>query len=275
MRILFALVVLLGSLYIVIEMNKELDTELNVEHKSILSCFQNKNFYFVGTSYLRVQYFDLLELGLGRNLTAIEKFIPSYDGVFVQHDLSKCISSNIIDNKYCFLKSGVNCNLPGPAGVDMWRCGVPHNKTQYIEQYNITVHFQFKTYLSTPQHDAMIARELEQGGYDYLILGSANWGRNKFMKNMGYEYQANAFYNTVLPKFNKTKVFVYNQNYNNSTETQRRVLEKRKDVFIFNTNPYLIEGKRKKLRMGHGYTGRVSKNILGDLLYKMCHNFTR
>lgn len=229
----------------------------------LLERFQGKQFFFVGTSFLRVLYFDFVRLALERDPTKKERYIPSYDGFeLVEND--KC------ENGVCYSKKPgkSKCNLPGRAGVDLVTCGIPHNQTMHFETYNITIHFQFKTYLSTPQHDQMIARDLRLGNYDYLILGSAEWGRNKFIKQ-NYMEQARNYYETILPVFNGDKiVFVYNRNYNNSTNTQYRYLTslQNQKVHIFDTKPVVEEARRKKVFMGHGYEGKASLQILKSIL---------
>jgi hypothetical protein len=62
-------------------------------------------------------------------------------------------------------------------GVDIDSCGMPHNLTQHsLAEYNITVHFQFKTYLYTPEADRRVLAHLAQmPRFDLLVLGSAEW----------------------------------------------------------------------------------------------------
>lgn len=231
-----------------------------------LDRFRGKSFYFVGDSYLRAVYFSMLEM-YGRPLSALDRFIPSYSGAYVEFDISKCGGYNIHDDRYCFINTGRHCNLPGQAGVDLRGCGVPHNRTATLPEHNIVAHFQFKTYLSTPEHDAMIHKDIVSGNWDYIILGSSCWGRNRYIKNTGYLYQVSTYYDTILEGFSPLSnvAFIYNQGYNNSTETQWRFLS-RLPVKIVNTKPFVREGRRSGVPMGHGYEGNVTRLIVKKLL---------
>lgn len=229
----------------------------------VLHNFRNKSIFIVGTSFARVLYFDMFRIGLCRDPTVTERFVPSYEGVVLSEHCQD--AAEVFEGRYCFKKTGVSCNLPGPAGVDLRRCGIPHNKTMHIASHNITVHFQFKTYLFTKEHDQMIARDMKE--YDYYILGSAEWGLNRYINNTDYHYQAKMYYDTILPATaNKTKVFVYNDGYNRSTKAQFDYLKHQHGVRIFNTKPLVSRGKSQGVPSGHGYEGKISISILRGVL---------
>ena len=80
------------------------------------------------------------------------------------------------------LNTGSGCNLPGPAGIQLDKCGRPMNQTRHFEQSNTTIHYQFKTYAKTPVMDGLVFQELATQHWDYLMLGGGEWGRYKKME---------------------------------------------------------------------------------------------
>jgi hypothetical protein len=202
---------------------------------------------FVGTSFTRAIYFEGMKLVLGQDeLSEEDKRIPSYT---VEHS---------------------GCNLPGKAGVDLDMCGPPGFKVVQNDQFRLIFHF--KTYLYTPWADGLmlskITRELAGQPADLLVLGSAEWGTNKYLKNVtSRDEQAEVFFKETISKIPaKRRLFVYNFGYNRSTKALYDVVARFTEWLIYDMSPLKKEMGQKGIITGHGYAGYGTEKMFEFIL---------
>jgi len=214
--------------------------ETENDGESMSSKFQEPVIHiaFWGTSYARAIYFSLFEMLSERKMTEEEKFIPSYEN-----------------------QKERGCNLnnhgTGRAGVDSEMCGWPGFKSVRIGRFRLT--FQFKTYLYTPEADAVAVQNLNglEDPIDVLVLGSAEWGKNPFLPHMDYAEQVRRFY---IESFKEVKarmhrVFVYDYGFNRSTKHMWDLYSTLDDMVIFNMKEIIHKARSESQEMSHGFFG--------------------
>ena len=194
---------------------------------------------FIGTSFTRAIFFEGIKMVRGE-LGEDDKYIPSYT---VPH--------------------APGCNLPGKAGVDLVKCGAPGYSVVENDDYLLIYHF--KTYLYTPWADGVMVQrikdELGDRSVDLLVLGSAEWGTNKYLKNVTTrEAQVAHFHDDFLVQLPATKrLFIYNNGYNRSTKAMWEFYRKLAEWSIYDMGPLLRE--MAGIRTGHGYYGYGTRKM--------------
>jgi len=158
-------------------------------------CMRNRRVFLTGTSFQRTLFWSLIRLLLPEGATVPSPLllIASGEAVvkhFAQGEACDPVVNGATFHEHavpwlppdeqatsCLLVRDDGCNYPGPAGVDIKRCGMPQNGTwRSSPALNVTVHFQFKTYLKTRAVDAVIRRTITQmGPWDLVWLGSGEW----------------------------------------------------------------------------------------------------
>jgi len=234
-----------------------------------------KSVFFYGTSFCRELYFEMVRGLYNREmLTFEEMFIPSYKTQVAFGGKCGRKSNNKLSESFgkraCLL-GPTGCNLPGKAGIDRALCGWPNNRSEYSSE--VDIHFQFKTYVSTPEHDAHVLAKIISHNPDYLILGSAEWGINKYLKSArNHSEQAADFLDPIFKNFPGKKIFVYNNGYNRSSKYVREYIQNRIDlgdtsVAIFDMGNIKFELRTKGIKPnGHGYSGPITKATTQSIL---------
>lgn len=237
----------------------------------LMKCLNKKRIMFLGTSYLREIYFETVKILENTDaLGAKRRFIPSYH-LELSKNVSTCDSKRIMkdeidDSSWCLIGSK-RCNLPGPAGVNLDLCGMPHNKTEVVG-LDTTLHFQFKTYLHTPEADKRVADFIKsQEKFDLFVIGSAEWGSNKFIKT-NYTEQAQRYVKTIISALDDDTpvIFFYNNGYNKSSKYLFEALKMYPQVSVFDMKN--IKKDISKLGItpnGHGFKGPVTQ-VLGHVV---------
>lgn len=197
---------------------------------------RKKTVVFIGTSFTRSIFFESIKLVHNKDeLDEDEKYIPSYT-----------------------IPHAPGCNLPGKAGVDLNRCGPPGFRVEENDEYRFIYHF--KTYLYTPWADSVmlgrINHVLGNTPADLVVLGSAEWGTNKYLKNVTTrEDQVVHFHDDFLVHLPANKrLFIYNTGYNRSTKTMWKYYKNMTGWSVYDMAPLLREMGSSK-RGGHGYYG--------------------
>ena len=247
--------------------------DLNISQQVLK--FSGKSFFFYGTSFCREFYFDMVKGLYNREeLSWEEMFIPSYKTELTFGETCGSKSNEFLTEQYgkkaCF-KGPPGCNLPGKAGINPARCGWPYNRTEISN--DISLHFQFKTYVSTPEHDSRVLKDLLSRNPDFLVVGSAEWGTNKYFTTpRNYTRQAAEFLDPIFTAYPGRKIFIYNNGYNKSSRYLRDHIQKLLDLgdtsaVIFDMGHIKSELNLKKvLPNGHGYSGPVTRAIVQSIL---------
>lgn len=207
---------------------------------------RKKTVVFVGTSYTRAIFFEAIKLVRQKDeLDDDDMYIPSYT---IQH--------------------APGCNLPGKAGVDLVKCGPPGFRVVENDEYRFIYHF--KTYLYTPWADGLmldrITQELAGDVADLLVLGSAEWGTNKYLTNVtSREGQVEQFYNDYLSKIpSLQRIFIHNDGYNRSTKAMWDFYQRATSWSVYEMAPLLRE--MKQMKTGHGYYGYGTRIMFSHLM---------
>lgn len=205
---------------------------------------------FTGTSFTRAVFFEAMRHVLGREtLTEDEMYIPSY------------------------YKStaNVNCNLPGKAGVDLQVCGMPGFKV--VENENFKFIYQFKTYTYTPGADSIAKQRILDAlgpwtAADLLVVGSAEWGHNRYLHNVTDRYdQARQYYRETASKIPAKRRMFYNvNNYNRSTKAMEKFYRQLKDWEVFDMGPTIQKIRQNNIPSGHGFAGWGTKEVFKHIL---------
>lgn len=204
-----------------------------------------KTVVFIGTSFTRAIFFECIKLVNHGNLEEEDKYIPSYT-----------------------IPHAPGCNLPGKAGVDLGACGAPGFKVVENDDYRFIFHF--KTYLYTPWADSVMLGRIntELGGQpaDLMVLGSAEWGTNKYINNVTTrDAQVAHFHDDFLVKIDaKKRLFIYNNGYNRSTKAMWEFYRRLPNWSIYDMAPLLQE--MVGISTGHGYYGYGTRKIFSHIL---------
>jgi len=243
----------------------------------LLESLRGKRIIFYGTSFMRELYFETLSLLQNSEPTSPQKFIPSYDSSITRD--KNCTSKRVLPGGYCVQpKPGTKiCNLPGPAGINLKRCGAPHNGMFYSREFDVTIYFQFKTYLYTPEADDIVLEHLKRNKYEFMVLGSAEWGKNKHTyKNMSYDEQAKNFYDRLFSVFKGKRMYVYHK-YNTSTEAQRKYIRSLisggdSSTLFVDMTPFVKSADKLHLKPnGHGFSGPRTNATMRTMLLVMAN----
>jgi hypothetical protein len=116
--------------------------------------------------------------------------------------------------------------------------------------------------------DELVAQEIKS--YDYVVIGSAEWGKNPF-ENTTYAQQSENFFRTIYNKRranNQKFVYVYNKGYNRSTKSQYKYLtsHSRNNIKIFNMQRIKSEMYKKSVPGGHGFSGATTRGVAREVL---------
>jgi hypothetical protein len=167
-------------------------------NEAIQRCLQNRRIYIVGSSYQRSLFLDLLRI-LNIKLTPrmvyspysenhmttgenCSLYPPTQDpGWFLYQKLPNTVLGELLSNgqsPWCmWIRNVTICRGLGLAGFTTHSCGIPPRTEVKHAQLNITVVYQFKTYLRTPLLDSIIRKELQTGGhYDVILISNGEWG---------------------------------------------------------------------------------------------------
>ena len=249
------------------------------DNKITLQCLKDARIYMLGTSFLRAIFFEYVKILENVQYLSVEqKFIPSYECKLGYG--KECKNKTILENDTCVItsNSAKDCNLPGLAGHNITICGRPHNKTTKSNKHNISTHFQFKTYINTLESDSIVSAELIESPPNLLILGSGEWGRNLFIvPEQNYDTQVDIFYSKLFNDYKGKKIFIYNKNYNKSTERMWLWLKKAidkgdKSIMILNMDAFEMRHvvSENKPPDGHGHEGPITEAIARIILIVLC-----
>ena len=252
--------------------------------KKFLEAMRGKRMFFYGTSFLREIYFEFVKLLLDvSDLSAESKFIPSSRGKLYkgkeecEKRKRKTHTNDATGEIFCVTPSN-GCNLPGPAGIDLKKCGMPANRTEYSKEYDITMHFQFKTYIYTDEADRKVNKHIKESkSYDYMFLGSCEWGRNRISKpELGYEEQHRRFLEPLFNVFKGLTVYSYSRGYNKSTKKQHEAIMRRIEggdntILVYDTGFVANSGDRS-IPDGHGHAGPRTYVFARSMQLAMMHD---
>jgi len=269
----------------------------NFTREDARRCLRGKRVFMTGTSWHRTLFWSLIRLiqpnphtPIPPNLMLIssgEALVrkvghgescnstnPRPDG-FEVHPLPWASSTE--QGTECLLLKDGMCKHPGPAGIDIRRCGMPQSGTWMSPDWvNATVHYQFKTYIRSPPVDTLIRSQLASHKWDLVWLSSGEWGAvyapvNKDAGNAADA--ANAFLSHGIADVFKGWVVVngnpsYNQAIRDFLDTARRRSDR---ILVFDESTIVKAGRAQSITEGHGYLGAVADTFTRAIFASLCN----
>lgn len=237
-----------------------------------------RTLFFVGSSHMRTMLLDMLQGITGRvqdlHIASRSRSCPNLDGFDIQgcgwpHSKMWEIAGGrvLAEEKHVQPRT----TFPPAAPTDAWR-----------------MVFQFKTFVDTPELDAMIVKQANGYRADALVLELGIWGWLAYEGGGDLEAQATRFFNVIRGGYDGTIVLVVDA-YNfghvgphivNGSEIAPvllRVARGMQDVLVFDrTEGLLAAAKVERLQESmarHGYAGAVSMAHIRALLSVLCTGY--
>lgn len=240
-------------------------------------CMVRKTVYFAGSSHTRAMLLPFVERMTGHkqdpNLASRHKPCTNLDGLDLTH-----------------------CGWPYSRSWTFDRRGrLRHEQTftsppQFFELLDLfrqdwRIVFQFKTFVSTPELDQEIVRQLEEYEADLLVLEVGIWGWIPIHQDLANHTKI--LLNTLRSGFDGTIIMIVDGfNYgpvgphvvNGSAiaPVLQQIARQYGDVLVFDRTPSLIEASQQpylhKSMESHGYAGLVADTHLDSLLYFICRH---
>jgi hypothetical protein len=265
----------------------------------LLRCLRDRRLYFMGTSFTRELRNSVLTILQGFPVTLEQVWVPSYALELVTN-ASECaqLSPDQLqhhrERPFCSRSVAKirNCNLPGPAGVNLDACGLPMNRSDLVTEAcdGVLVHYQFKTYINTPEADAAVLEHWSRlPAPDFIVLGSAEWGVTNWERRpldgkfvVGemppYDKAVNDYFQRVVQAFPRTrKLHTSNARYNRSSKSMSEWIKVRlatDPTFLLLEVDKFANAKRgddgDKMPDGHGHEGPIVDAMAWSLLLTLC-----
>jgi len=237
---------------------------------TIPNCLKGKQIFMTGTSYTRSIYSSIHHIltGVPYNRTG-SKIIGL--GSYKSHIVHTCADHKILGYErdgtpWCAVKdTPINCNLPGPAGIDLKKCGVPSFGGFKVK--NLNVDYQFKTYIFTEEADYITLDRISKGKYDLIIAGGGEWGRNLSDKRYETHDEQAEKYVEMLSNIKVPIIWYYNSGYNRSVKALMKAV-KRQGIPVMDIKQIVHE--HYNVQKGHGYLGTITDKAAHIMLQSYC-----
>ena len=212
----------------------------NMNRSRLQECLRNKRIYLTGTSYQRTVFWSLLQWITAKQdldleylmISSAEKMVRafSYGKECTRHDPKHVHPMPWLttpNKTACIVITDDACNKPGPAGINIKKCGLPmHAEWRSKDRFNITLHYQFKTYISAPGVDQHIFKTLKASHYDAVLLSSGEWGTyNDDLNAFDAKDLFEAFLKELDQAYKGVVVFNYDADYSPKTAKLGHALE--------------------------------------------------
>lgn len=245
-------------------------------------CLRNKKIFMFGNSFHREIFWHYLRR-LKRNpeVTFHEQMVGSR-GQYIYNG-SDCINPPILKKnrrlklllpgndtnipKDLCLVTYHGCNVDTLAGISEEECGLPGNYRYYNEEFNITIHYQFKTYVRAEAVDEVIIHDIQKEHWDMVYYSTCEWGHSpRGYKNFNRDRVelADEFHKLLFPKYKGLMITSNYPSYSRSCAGVKESVEKSNEgVVLFDKTPVLKAATRARLNIGHGHSGAgVSFNCI-------------
>jgi hypothetical protein len=253
---------------------------IGLSNLEIKKCLRNKRIYLFGTSHHRAMYWHILKRLKGSDILTIEETIIASNGMKILYGTdcddpeelrkNKHMYQGFPSEKYPFLPNNScfiafrGCNVGGPVGVDKKVCGVPAHHRHFDEEYNITLHFQFKTYLESPIVDKIIQDDLQKEFWDMVFFSACEWGAafNRKESTPHIEF-SNRFLESFTQWYDGFIVASVDPGYSRTCRTfNEAVLDsdkklKKGGILVFDKTPLLDVRSDQSMDEGHGNEGPI------------------
>jgi hypothetical protein len=256
------------------------------------ACLKNKRIYMAGTSFQRSMFWSVIKylrlnpttdpipeelLMIGSSVSTLKKFtrghlchLPS-NKTFRVHAVPWLLN----DTDACLIVHDEGCNFPGPSGIDVQRCGLPMHGTWQSgdEKLNVTVHYQFKTYIRAPPVDSLIVKNLKHAHWDLAWISSGEWGSFNQQGPIWTRKEAEDFLLKLSREFKGLIIVSGDSSYiapcRFFLETARELGLKER-IFVFDERDLVRAGRREKVEEGHGHLGALTEAFVRAVLGVLC-----
>ena len=256
-------------------------------------CLRNKRIYMTGTSFHRSMFWSVIKhlrkepydaeiperlrmvASSPKSIKLVQRgpvcHLPS-NKTFKVHP----VPWETVHNDSCLVVHDEGCNYPGPAGIDLERCGMPMSgEWRSDPDLNITVHYQFKTFVRAPPVDNLIFKTLKHSHWDLVWLSTGEWGSYKQEGPKWTKEEAVVLMKRLQASFGGVVLLSGDSSYTAPCKffidaAREYAAKHHSRMFVFEERDLVIAGKQKRVVEGHGHLGAITDAVVRGVFGVLC-----